>query len=176
MASFRDRAFDEVADLVLGLDVLPRIVLELLESEADALVGLVDVDDDGFDLVALLEDLGRMIDLLRPAQVGDVHHAVDAFLELHERAVGRHVADLALHLLADDVALLDLVPRVGFELADAERNLLLLLVDAEHDGFDFLAERENVGRTGDALRPGEFGNVDEGLRLHARSRRTRRRA
>ena len=32
-----------------------------------------------------------------------------------------------------------LVPRIGFELADAEGDLLLLPVDAEHDGFDFLA-------------------------------------
>ena len=52
----RDLALDEVADLVAGLDLLPRIVLELLHAEADALVLLVDVDDDRFDFVALLED------------------------------------------------------------------------------------------------------------------------
>ena len=73
--------------------------LELLDAEADALVGLVDVDDDRFDFVALLEDFGRVIDLAGPAHVGDVDHAVDAFFEFHERAVGGHVADLALDLL-----------------------------------------------------------------------------
>ena len=137
----RDFAFDEIADLVFRVDVLPRIVLELFDAEADALVGLVDVDDHGFDLVVLLEDFARVIDLAGPAQVGHVDHAVDAFLQFHERAVGGHVADLALDLLADGVALLDLVPRIGFELADAEGDLLLFLVDAEHDGFDFLALR-----------------------------------
>ena len=51
-----DLAVDEVADLVVRVDVLPRIVAQLLDAEADALVRLVDVDDDGFDFVALLED------------------------------------------------------------------------------------------------------------------------
>ncbi len=59
--------------------------------------------------------------------------------------------------------MLDLVPWIGFELADAEGDFLLLLVHAKHDGFDFLAQGENVGRTRDALRPGEFGDVNETL-------------
>ena len=158
-----DGSLDEIADLELALDLLPGIGLELLDAEADALVGLVDVDDDRIHLVALLEDFARVVDLLGPAEVGDVHHAVDALLQLHEGAVGGHVADLAADLLADDVALLDLVPRVGLELADAEGDLLISLVDAEHDGLDILTEGENIGRTGDALGPGELGDVDESL-------------
>ncbi len=79
----------------------------------------------------------------------------------------------ALDLAADGEFLLDFVPRIGFELAEAERNLLLLLVDAEHDGFDFLADRQNVGWTHDALRPGKFGDVDEAfdafLEFHERA-------
>ncbi len=47
----RDLAFDEVADLVLAFDFLPRIAFELLDTEADALILLVDIDDHGFDLV-----------------------------------------------------------------------------------------------------------------------------
>ena len=49
---------------------------------------------DRLDLVTLLEHFARMIDLARPAHVGDVDHAVDAFLEFDEGAVGGHVADL----------------------------------------------------------------------------------
>ena len=101
---------------------------------------LVDVDDDGFDFVALLEHFGRVIDLAGPAHVGDVDHAVDAFFQFHERAVSGQVADRAFDLAADGELLLDLVPRIRLELADAERDLLLFLVDAEDDGFDFLAD------------------------------------
>ena len=82
-----------------------------------------------------------MIDLAGPAHIGDVDHAVDAFFQFDERAVGGHVADLALDAAADGKFLLDLIPRIGLELAQAERNLLLFLVDAEDDGFDFLARR-----------------------------------
>ena len=38
----RDLAFDEIADLVLGLNGAPRIFLKLLETERDALGVLVD--------------------------------------------------------------------------------------------------------------------------------------
>ena len=62
-----DLALDEVADLEARVDVLPRIVVELLDAEADALVALVDIDDDRFDFVALLQHFGRMIDLAGPA-------------------------------------------------------------------------------------------------------------
>ena len=139
--------------LYLRFDLLPRIAFELLDAEADALVLLVDVDDHGFEFVALFDHLGRVIDLLRPRHVGDVDHAVDAFFQLHERTVSGEVADGALDLAADLVAVFDFVPRIGLELADAEGDFLLLFVDAEHDGFEFLADGEHVGRAGDALGP-----------------------
>ena len=77
---------------------LPRIVVELFDAEADALVGLVDLEDHGLDFVALLEHFGRVIDLARPGDVGDVDHAVDAFLQFDEGAVAGEVANLALDL------------------------------------------------------------------------------
>src|SRR5207249_5593476 len=53
------------------------------------------------------------------------------------------------------------VPRIGFELADAEGNLLLFAVDAEHDGLDVLVSLEHVGRFGDAFGPGQLGDVHQ---------------
>ncbi len=161
VGDFRDGALDEIADLEATVDFLPGIVLELFDAEADALVDLVDVDDDGFEFVALFEGFARVVDLAGPGKVGHVNHAVDAFFQFHKRAVGGHVADGALDLLADHVADFDLVPWVRLELADAEGDLLLVFVDAEDHRFDFLAEREHVERTGDALGPREFGDVDE---------------
>jgi len=63
--------------------------------------------------------------------------------------------------LADHVTVLDLIPGVGLELADAEGDFLLLLVDAQDDGFHFLADVKDIRGPGDALGPGEFGDVDE---------------
>ena len=79
----------------------------------------------------------------------------------------------ALDVAADGEFLLDLIPRIRFELAQAQRNLLLLLVHAEDDRFDFLAGGQNIGRTHDAFRPRQFGNVNEAfdafLELHERA-------
>ena len=78
---------------------------QLFDAERDALVGLVHFEHDGFDFVALLEDFGRMIDLARPGNVGDVDHAVDAFFQFDERAVAGEVANLAFDLGAGGILL-----------------------------------------------------------------------
>ena len=92
-------------DLLAGRErlfgVVPRVFLRLLEAERDALgLGVVLEDLDG-DLVADLEELGRVVDAA-PAHVGDVEQAVDA-AEVDERAVLGDVLDDAL----DDLALLE---------------------------------------------------------------------
>ncbi len=114
-----------------------------------------------------------MVDLAGPGQIRDVDHAVDAFFEFDEGAVGGHVADLALDLLADHVADFDFVPRIRLELADAERDLLLVLSSRQAPRLRFPGRGEDVGRTRDALGPGEFGHADEAFHtlfdLHKRA-------
>ena len=158
---FGDLAFDEIADFVFVFDFLPRIAFELFHTEADALVLLVDIDDDRFEFVALFDHFGRVIDLSGPRHIGDMDHAIDAFFEFDERTVSGEVADRALDLATELVAVFDFVPRIGLELANAEADFLLFLVDAEDDGFDILADSEDVGWARDALGPGEFGDMDE---------------
>ena len=62
-----DLAVDHVADAVLRDDLLPRIFLRLLETQADALAVAVDVEYLDLDLLVDLQHLGRMVDV-RPAQ------------------------------------------------------------------------------------------------------------
>ncbi len=99
-----------------------------------------------------------------------MHHAVDALLELDERTVRGHVAHLAAHARADGIIVADHVPRIGLKLADAEGDLLLILLDTQHDRVQILPDLENLGRLGDALRPGHFRDMheplDTGLDLH----------
>ena len=128
---------------------------------------------DGFDLVALLQDFRRVIDLPRPRDVGDVDHAVETFLEFDEGAVAGEVADLALDLCSGRILLLGMIPRVALELAHAKGDFLFFAIDAEHHGLDLLVLLEDVGGLGNALGPGEFGDVDEafdtGLEFHERA-------
>src|SRR2546429_9685836 len=63
----------------------------------------------------------------------------------------REVADCALDERAGRVLLADELPRVGLGLLHPETDLLLLLVDVEHDHLDRLPHREDLARVVDAL-------------------------
>src|SRR5262249_34916080 len=94
-----DLALPEVAGVVAPGDVaLPGVVVHLLEAQGDALALLIDVEDDAGDAVALADDLAGVGHLTHPAHVADVQQAVDAFLDLDERAVAGEVA----HRAGDD--------------------------------------------------------------------------
>ncbi len=95
----RDLALDRLADREAVLDLVPRVVEHLLEAERHALLLLVDVEDDDFELVADLDELARVIEA-GPRHVGDVEQAVDA-VEVDERAEIGDVLDRAGDLVAN---------------------------------------------------------------------------
>ena len=105
----RHGALETRADGILGLDAGPRIGLQLLHAEADALRLGIDAHDLHLDRVADVDDLARMIDA-PPGHVGDVQQAVDA-AQIDERAVvgdvlDEAVDDLAFGQLGDDLGAL----------------------------------------------------------------------
>ena len=61
-----DLALEPRSGRILALEGLPRIGLELLESERDLLVLLVDVEDDRFDRIADGHNLRRVLHVARP--------------------------------------------------------------------------------------------------------------
>src|SRR5689334_441417 len=159
-------AVDDLARRVVVRDAVPRIGHELLDAERDlrlVAVAGVDVEQHGLDLVALLEQLARVLHPLRPAHVADVDEAVDALLDLHEDAEVRDVADVALHGGAGRVLLGELLVRVRLELLHAERDAVLLHVDVEHDRLDHVADGDHLRRVLHAARPRHLGDVDEAL-------------
>ena len=109
----------DLADGVGAGEELPRVLLGRLQRQGDALAVHVDVQDLDLDLLAHLDDLGRVVDVL-PGQLGDVHQAVDA-AEVDERAE----VDDGGHRALADLALLEGLQEVG-----ADRGLGLLQVGA----------------------------------------------
>ena len=73
-----------------------------------------------------------MLQALAPRHVRDVDQAVDALLDLDERAELGQVADLAGDRRADRVLLRQLVPRIALDLLEAERDPARARIDAEH--------------------------------------------
>lgn len=102
-----------------GRVVGERIVFQLLDAQGDALALRVDRQDDGFQLVALLEaTYGFFADFV-PGDVGQVDQAVDTAVQTDEDT---EVGD-RLDGTGDTVTLVELAgevfPRVGFALLDA---------------------------------------------------------
>ena len=95
-----DLAGDDVAHMVALEEDLPDVGLHLLHAEAHALVQGIQAQDLGGDCVALLHDLAGVLDLLGPAEVGDVDQAVDALFQFDE---GAELGDVA-HGAGDDLA------------------------------------------------------------------------
>jgi hypothetical protein len=104
--------------------------------------GPVDVEHLDGDLVADLDDLGRVVDVL-PRQLGDVHEAVDA-AEVDERTEvddrGHDaLADLALLQVGEEVlALLGL--RLLEPGAAGQHDVVAVLVELDDLGLELLAD------------------------------------
>src|SRR5258708_2848112 len=89
---------EHTADRIFGRSASPRIALELLHAEADALGVAFDANDLHLQRVADIEQLGRVVHAL-VGNVGDVQQAVDP-AEVDERAIVSDVLDHALAHLA----------------------------------------------------------------------------
>ncbi len=73
---------------------------------------------------------------------------VDALLQFDERTVIGQVADTALDQAAFRISFGDIFPRILLGLFHAQRDLLLFLVDSQHDDVDLVADlHQFVGMT-----------------------------
>src|SRR4029079_19114207 len=105
-----DLAGHDLPDLVGAGEVLPRVLLGRLQRQGDTLAVHVDVEHLDGDLVADLDDLGRVVDVL-PGQLRDVDETVDA-AEGDERPE----VDDRRHDTGADLALAELLEEGGAHL------------------------------------------------------------
>ena len=132
----------DLADRVGAGEDLPRVLLGRLERQRHALALQVDLEDLDGDLLADLDDLAGVLDVL-PRELGDVHEAVHA-AQVDERA---EVDDRGHDALAD-LALLEVVEEGAARLAlrlleqraAAQDDVVAVLVELEDLGLDLLAE------------------------------------
>src|SRR5690606_25017780 len=157
-----DLAVDLVALLVDGREGLPRVGRDLLDAQRDAATLFVHVQHHHFHLVTDLHHLGRIDVLVGPVHLGHVDQALDARLDLDERAVIGDVADLAEHAGVGRVAARDVVPRILAQLLQAQADAVALLVVLEHADVQLLADLDHLGRMAHAL-PGHVGDVQQAV-------------
>src|SRR5262249_17758419 len=139
---------------------------ELLDRQPDTAFLRLDREDLGANLIAHLQHVRRLLDAVI-SDFADVDQAFDAFFKLNKRAEVGQLGHAAVHGLALAVTRLDRIPRIAFELFDAQGELLLSLVDAEHDRFDLVALLELLGRVSKLLGPRDIADVDQAVDAHA---------
>ena len=145
-------------------DVVPRILAQLLEAEADAVALAVVLEHADVQLLADFHDFGRMAHAL-PRHVGDVQQAVDA-AEVDERAVIGEVLDDALEdraflQLLEQLLALDAVLALDHRTA-GDDDVVALAVELDELELEFLAFE--VGRVA------HRAHVDQRARQEARGR------
>src|SRR5690606_26005668 len=137
-----DPARHDLADLVGPGELLPRVLLGRLERQGDPLPLHVDVEDLDRDLLADLDHLGRVVDVL-PGELGDVDETVDA-TEIHERTEvddrgDDALADLAL-LEGVEEGLANLRLRLLKPGAAGQNHVVTVLVQLNDLGLELAAD------------------------------------
>ena len=139
-------ALDFVADFEVGVEGVPGMGLELLETESDTFLLVVEVEDNDVEFLVELDNFAGMV-YAAPREVGDVDKTVDA-TEIDEYAVSGDILDcsfenLTLFELGYDLALLLL--ELSFDKSFVRNdNVFEFLVDLDNFEFHCLAYEEVV--------------------------------
>ncbi len=137
----RDLTLDDLAGLVLALELLPRVFLGGLQRQRDALPLKVHVEDLDLDLLADLDYLARVIHVL-PRQLRDMHEAIYS-AQVNERPEvhdGGHGALSPLPLLEGLQELLaPLALRLLQERSARQHDVVAVPVELDNLGLDLLA-------------------------------------
>ena len=138
----RDGALDDGVDRVLLDERAPGILGGLLETEGDALAVEVDIEHLDLDLLADLDDLGGVVDVV-PGELGDVDQAVDA-AEVDEGAEVDDRGDRALEAharleLRENLGALGLAGLLEHDAAGQD-NVVAVAVHLDDAGLDAGAE------------------------------------
>src|SRR5262245_31949177 len=157
-----DLAFDGRSRRVIGGKGDPRILLGLLQPERNPALVRIDLEHLDLDLLTGRDDLAGVDVLLGPTHLRHMDQPLDAGLELDEGAVVGDVGDRTLEAGARRVFGGDALPRIGFELLDAEADALGFRIDADDLHLHRVADIHDLARMIDAP-PRHVGDVKQAV-------------
>ena len=100
--------------------------------------------------------------LVGPVHFGNVHQTLDALLDFNEGTVVSQVGDLAEQAGTGRVTAGNANPRIVAQLLHAQGDAVLLGVELEDLGGDFVAHGQHFGRVTDTA-PGQVGDVQQAI-------------
>ncbi len=139
----------------------PARFSELLDAQRDAFLFLIHIEDDGFDLVALLVVLDGFFARTLPVEIGKMRHAVDIAVEADEQAEFGDVLDFTFNDRALRILGGKGHPRILLHLLEAQRNAALGRVDFQDLNLNRFRRGKDLARMHVLLRPAHFRNMDE---------------
>ena len=138
-SSFVNRTYSEYC-----FEYIPRIVFQLLVTQAQTTVFLVDFQNYYIDVCTNLSEFRRMFDLLSPRQVRDVDQSVNTFFDFYEYTEVSEVANFSNVLRTYRIFFFDSFPWICFQLFDTQRHLAFFAVQSQDDSFYFVAHFHEV--------------------------------
>ena len=144
-------------------DLRPWIVVQLFESERDAFVLAIHVENHDLDLFALLDNFRGVLHALRPAHVRNVDQPVDPRLDFDERAERGEVSDRTSELRTGRILDRKPEPRILFDLLHPERDFLVRRIDLENHCLDLISKGHELGGVPDIACPGHLRDMDQSL-------------
>ena len=156
-----DAAADVVADGVLALNVFPWVLRHLLETQRDAFLFAVHIEDDHIHRLANVQQFGRMVDAA-PRHVCNVQQAVHS-LEIDECTKIGDILDRTGDLVPNFDGLEEALAKLRAfgldDLAAGQHDVFALVVDLDDFEFVNVADVfvEILGRNDVHLRTGQEG-------------------
>ena len=133
----------------------------LLDRQADATAGEVEIDDLHPQLLTGGDDLLGAVDVMC-RHFRDVYEALDALADLDERTELHQFGDPAVDELFDLVTLGEFLPRILLGGLQRQADALAAVVDVEHLDLDRVADGDDRSRVVDVL-PRQLADVDESV-------------
>src|SRR5690606_738595 len=121
----------------------------------------IDRQDDGFDLVALLETTYGFFAHFVPGDVGQVNQTIDAAVQTNEDTEIGDRLDGAGDLVALVELAGELFPRVHLALLDAQGDTTTVFVDVQNHDLHFVANLNDLGRMDVLVGPIHLGYVNQ---------------
>src|SRR5687768_5792320 len=136
-------------------------ILHRADTETDLPLRRAELDD--LHLVTLLDLEVDLLPALRVVELADVNQPLDALVQLHEGAEVGHAHDLAFDRVARLVPREEVFPDIGRKLLQPQRQALVLGVDAEHHGLDYITFFQHFTGMLDALAPRHVADVNQAV-------------
>src|SRR5882762_154917 len=141
------------------LQCVPGIFFQLLVTQLQLAVGLVDTKDLDFDLFAHLRVFAWVVETFQPAQVADVDHAADAGSQFHKHTVRSNILHQAGMAAAFRELSVDGIPGIFAQLFDGKAHLAGVFIQCNDFRFVDITQLEEFLCIDGGIGPGNFTYV-----------------